>query len=202
MPDDSPAVPPQPPVEPLAEAPGEAPRPQIPFDISEEFGTAKKNLPPYKILIVGVIALAVVFLIVSFFTRPRTTGAGSIDDIAVIEIPDQKAVMVAINVSFQNQGPKPFWIHSMSSSLETGSGTLKDDAASGADFDRYFQAFPDLKTHALPPLKLEDKIEPGGSAKGTIIVSFPVTKDDFDKRKSLKVDIWPYDQAVPLELTK
>ncbi|HKS73154.1 MAG TPA: hypothetical protein VJQ82_08155 [Terriglobales bacterium] len=198
MPDESPAVPPQPPVEPAPEAP----RPQIPFDIGEEFGTAKKNLPPYKILIVGVIALAVVFAIVSFFTRPKTTGLGSIDDITAVEIPDQKAVMVAINVSFQNQGPKPFWIHSMSSSLETASGTLKDDAASGADFDRYFQAFPDLKAHALAPLKLEDKIEPGASTKGTVIVSFPVTKDDFDKRKSLKVDIWPYDQAVPLELTK
>lgn len=198
MPDDSPTVPPQPPVEPVPEAP----QPQIPFDISEEFGTAKKNLPPYKILIVGVVALAIIAAVLSFLQRPRTTGVGSMDDITAVEIPDQKAVMVAINVSFQNQGPKPFWIHSMSSTLETASGTLKDDAASGSDFDRYFQAFPDLKAHALPPLKLEDKIEPGGSGKGTIIVSFPVTKDDFDKRKSLKVDIWPYDQAVPLELSK
>src|SRR5690349_21781996 len=104
MPDDSPAIPPQPPVEPAPEAPAQ----KIPFDISEEFGTAKKNLPPYKILIVGVVALAIIAAIVSFLQRPRTTGIGSIDDITAVEIPDQKAVMVAINVSFQNQGPKAF----------------------------------------------------------------------------------------------
>jgi len=198
MSDDPSQLPPETPVEPAPEPPP----PPIPFDISEEFGTAKKNLPPYKILIVGVVALAVVGAIFAFLQRPKTTAVGSIDDIVAVEIPDQNAVMVAINVSFQNQGKKAFWIHSMNANLETPSGTLSDNAASGADFERYFQAFPDLGAHALPPLKLEDKIEPGGSTKGTIIVSFPVNKDGFASRKSLKVDIWPYDQAVPLELSK
>jgi hypothetical protein len=198
MPDEIP-VPPEPPSEPVVEAPPPAP---IPFDIGEEFGTAKKNLPPAKILIIGVVALAIVAAIFSFLQRPKTTATGKIDNIVSVEIPDQKSVMVAVNVSFQNNGQKPFWIHTMDATLQTDSGPLKDDAASGADFDRYFQAFPALKEHALPPLKLEDKIEPGASAKGTIIVSFPVTQDDFNKAKSFQVSIWPYDQAVPLVLSK
>ena len=187
MPDELPPTPPQPP---------------IPFDIGEEFGTAKKNLPPTRILVAAVIGLAIAFAIFSFLQRPKTTGKGSIDDVVSVEIPDQNAVMVAINVSFQNAGPKPFWIHSMKADLETGTQTLSDDAASAADFDRYFQAFPALKEHALTPLKIEDKIPPGGSTQGTIVVSFPVSQDDFAKRKSLKVSIWPYDQAVPLVLSK
>ncbi len=192
MPDE--ITPPEPPPEPT-------PVP-IPFDIAEEFGTAKKNLPPAKIVIIGVVALAIVGGVIALLQRPKTTGAGKIDNIVSVEIPNQKSVMVAVNVSFQNNGPKPFWIHNMGATLQTDSGPLKDDAASAADFERYFQAFPALKEHALPPLKLEDKIEPGGSTKGTIIVSFPVTQEEFNKAKSFEVAIWPYDQAVPLVLSK
>jgi hypothetical protein len=40
----------------------------------------------------------------------------------------------------------------------------------------------------------EMKIVPGGEQKGTIIVSFPVNEDTFNKRKSLSVTVEPYDQ--------
>lgn len=190
------------PPEPLPEPNPEAPPTQIPFDIAEEFGTAKKNLPPAKIVVIGVVALAIVAGVFALLQRPKTTGAGKVDNIVSVEIPNQKSVMVAVNVSFQNNGTKPFWIHNMEATLQTDSGPLKDNAASAADFERYFQAFPALKEHALRPLKLEDKIEPGGSTQGTIIVSFPVTQEDFNKAKSFEVAIWPYDQAVPLVLSK
>jgi hypothetical protein len=198
MPDENPMPPPELPPE-AAATPPAAP---IPFDIGEEFGTAKKNLPPVKILIVCVVAIAIIGAIFSYIQRPRTHAAGSIDDVVAVEIPNQNSVMVAINVSFQNHGKKVFKIHNMTADLETASGTLSDDAASGADFDRYFQAFPELKQHALPALKAEDKIAPEASAQGTIVVSFPVTKDAFASRKSLKVSIWPYDETVALVLSK
>ena len=91
---------------------------------------------------------------------------------------------------------------SRSRTIETGSDKYTDEAASGVDFERYFQAFLALKEHALAPLEPEAMIEPGGEAKGTIIVSFPVTADTFANRKSIKVTIRPYDQPVPLVLTK
>jgi len=34
------------------------------------------------------------------------------------------------------------------------------------------------------------------------VVSFPVTKQAFDERKSLTVTIQPYDQPLPVILTK
>jgi len=201
MADDNPTTPPESPIDPANEAVSPAAA-QIPFDIGEEFGTARKNLPPIKVLVISVIAIAVIGATYSLLQRPRSKAAGAVDNIASVEIPNQSAVMVAITVSFQNHGEKAFWIHNMKADLETANGSFSDDAASGADFERYFQAFPSLKEGALPALKLEDKIEPGGSAKGTIIVSFPVTKEVFDARKSLKVSILPYDQAVPLVLSK
>jgi len=172
------------------------------FHIGEEFGTAKKNLPPVKIVLIGVAVIAVVALIASFVQRPHSATTGSIDDVVSVEVPDQNSVMLAINVSVQNQGTKPYWIHTIRADLDTGTGNFSDDAASPVDFDRYYQAFPALKQHALPPLEREAKINPGGRTQGTILVLFPVTADVFAARKSLKVTIQPYDQPVPLVLTK
>jgi hypothetical protein len=178
------------------------PDPGTRFNIGEEFGTAKKNLPPVKIVLIGVAVIAVVALIASLTQRPHSATTGSIDDVVSIEIPDQNSIMVAINVSFQNNGERPYWIHTIKADIETSSGSFSDDAASASDFDRYFQAFPTLKQHALAPLEREARINPGGRAAGTIIVVFPVTPDAFANRKSLKVTIQPYDQPVPLVLTK
>jgi hypothetical protein len=73
---------------------------------------------------------------------------------------------------------------------------------SAIDFDRYFQAFPALKNGTQPALPPETKIQPGESTSRTIIVAFPVTLDVFNQRKSVSVVIWPYDQTVPVVLTK
>ena len=172
------------------------------FRIGEEFGTAKKNLPPVKIVIIGVAVVAVVAIVAALLQRPHSATTGSIDDVVSVEVPDQNMVMVAINVSFQNNGVKSYWIHTIKADLDTTTGSFTDDAASPADFDRYFQAFPVLKQHALAPLEREAKINPGGRIAGTVIVTFPVTPDAFANRKSLKVTIQPYDQPVPLVLTK
>jgi len=170
------------------------------FDIGEEFGTAKRNLPPAKIVLIG-IAIVLVVGAIMVFTQTRPTSAGSIDDVAGVEVPNQGTVLAVINVTLHNGGKKAMWIHSMKATLKTDSGEFPDDAASPVDFERYFQAFPALKQHAIEPLKVETKIQPGGEVKGTIMVVFPVTQDAFDKRKSLSVTVQPYDQR-PVVITK
>ena len=180
----------------------QAAAPQTPFDIGEEFGTAKKNLPPLKILAIAIGAVIIAFFLYSLTQRSRSNARGMIGDVSTVEIPNQNSVMVAINISIKNNGEKPYWIHTIEATLETPGGKFTDTPASAADFDRYFQAFPDLKQHALEPLKPETKILPGGETTGTILVSFPVKPDDFAARKSLSVTIQPYDQPVPLVLSK
>jgi len=178
------------------------PQPGTAFRIGEEFGTAEKNLPPTRIILIGVGIILVVVAIMAFWQRPKTAAAGSIDQVVSVEIPNQGAVMAAVNVSFRNGGEKPFWIHTIQAELQTGTNNYTADAASPVDFDRYYQAFPALKQYAIQPLQTEAKIEPGGEIAGTIVVSFPVTPDAFTNRKLLKVIIQPYDQPVPLVLTK
>jgi hypothetical protein len=190
-----------PPSTPNAGSP-QAPESKSNFNIGEEFGTAKKNLPPVKILLIGVALILVAWGIAALLQRPKTSATGSIDQIVSVEVPNQNLVMVAINVGVQNHGTKPFWIHTVKAEVETASGSLSADATSAVDFERYFQAFPALKERAISPLEPDSKIAPGGRLSGTIVVGFPVTADAFAGRKSLKVIIQPYDQPVPLVLTK
>ena len=198
--EDAPATPPPPP---------DAATPQpaatavpIPFDISREFGTAKRNLPPAKVV---AIALACVLVIVGIYAlthRAQPQGGGSIDNVASIEIPNQNQVMTAINISLRNTGEKPMWIYDIKATLKTDSGEFSDESASAVDFNRYFQAFPVLGEHALTPITPETKIPVGAGAQGTVIFSFPVNQDGFEKRKSLTVTIQPYDQPLPVVLSK
>jgi hypothetical protein len=192
----------QPPPSTPPSAPTTPPESGTSFDISEEYGTAAKNLPPAKVVAIGIGLIVVIAVIVSLAQRPQGSASGSIDDVTSIEMPNQNSVMVALAISMKNHGKKPFYIHSIQADLEAGTDKFTDEAASGVDFERYFQAFPSLKEHALAPLKPETMLEPGGEAKGTIIVSFPVTAETFANRKSIKVTIRPYDQPVPLILTK
>lgn len=172
------------------------------FNIGEEFGTAKRNLPPANIVAIGVALVLVVGAIGFYLGRAKPQGAGSIDNIASAEVPNQNMTLVAITVTLRNTGEKPLWIHSVQGRLSTDAGEFTDVPVSAVDFDRYFQAFPVLKDHSGPALIAETKLAPGEETHGTVIVSFPVTQDGFDKRKSVSVAVQPYDQPVPIVLTR
>jgi hypothetical protein len=173
------------------------------FNIGDEFGTAKRNLPPAGILLICIAAVAVIVGIFAFTQRAKPQGGGSIDFITAVEVPGQNLVLSAVTITLHNAGQRPLWIRTLKARLTTSDGkTFDDEAASGVDLDRYAQSFPVLKENAQPPLLPETKIMGGRDQKGTIVVSFPVTKQDFDRRKSLTVTIQPYDQRVPVVLTK
>jgi len=173
------------------------------FDIGDEFGTAKRNLPPAGIVLICIAAVAVIVGIFAFKERAKPQGAGSIDFATAVEVPGQNLILSAVTITLHNSGEKPLWIHTLKVRLTTADGkTFDDEAASGVDLDRYAQSFPVLKENTQPPLLPETKILTGGALKGTMVVSFPVTKQDFDQRKSLTVTIQPYDQPLPVVLTR
>jgi len=189
--------------QPVPPAPPPPAEPVTEFNIGDEFGTAKRNLPPAGILLICIAAVAVIVGIFAFKERAKPQGAGSIDFVTAAEVPGQNLVLSAVTVRLHNAGEKSLWIHTLKARLTTADGkTFDDEAASGVDLDRYAQSFPVLKENAQAPLLPETKIAPGGELKGTIVVSFPVTKQAFDGRKSLTVTIQPYDQPLPVILTK
>ena len=188
-------VPPPPPAPP---APPAGPT----INIGEEYGTAKKNLPPAKIVLIAVAAVLVVVLVASFLKRAKPQASGSLDNVVAVEIPGQGSTMVALTFTLHNSSDKILYVHSIQSSIKASGGDSIVDAVSAVDFDRYFQAFPTLKSGAQPPLPPETKIQPGESVSRTVIVAFPITVDAFNQRKSISVIVWPYDQTVPVTLAK
>ncbi|MGA9642207.1 MAG: hypothetical protein WBQ72_12480 [Terriglobales bacterium] len=193
MPADSPSLPPPPP-DPAKPTPTD-------FHIGDEFGTAKRNLPPIGIVVIGIAAVALVVGIIAFHQRAQPQGAGAVDLVSSAEVPGQHTLLVAITFTLHNTAEKSLWIRSLKAQLTAADGhTYEDEAASAVDLDRYYQLFPALKESTEPPLPPESKLLAGASQKATIVVSFPLTKEAFDQRKSLAVTIQPYDQPLPIVL--
>lgn len=191
---------PTPPPPPSPERPAGS-EPPVAFDISEEYGTARKNLPPARIVGLCVAAVAVAVVLYGLFQKAHPYSTGSIDEIVSIPVAGQDMVMVAINVSVENHATKPAWIHTIQATLDTGANQFTDDGVPAVDAQRYFQAFPELKQKALDILKPETRLDPAGKVSGTVVVSFPVKDDVFAHRKSLRVTITPYEER-PLVLEK
>ncbi len=171
------------------------------FDIAEEYGTARKSLPPAGVVAICVVIVVAVVAVYALTHRVKAHSSGSIDDVVVVPVQDQDMVLVAVNISIESHEDKPSWIKSMQVAADVGGNKISDDAVPAVDAQRYFGAFPDLKQHALDLLALEARINPGGKLTGTVVASFPVKADAFAARKSLTVTITPYDE-LPVVITK
>lgn len=191
---------PTPPPQPAAPTPTTPAGPTI--NIGEEYGTAKKNLPPAKIVLIAIGIVAVVVVIGSFVKRAKPQASGSLDNVAAVEIPGQTSTMVALTFTLHNGSDKAFYVRELQGTVKTSSGDTTADAVPAMDFDRYFQAFPALKNGALPSLSPEVRLEVGQSVSRTIIVVFPIALDAFNQRGSVSAVIWPYNETVPVTLTK
>lgn len=170
--------------------------------IGDEFGTAKRNLPPAKMLVITTAVILVIVGVTAFFQRAKPQGSGSLDNVSAVDLPGQNSVLVALTFTLHNSGKKSLWVHNVEGKVSTSSGDSTGDAVSAVDFDRYYQAFPALKQNSLTALSPEDKLAPGEEIKRTVMVSFPVTLDAFNQRKSVSVVVQPYDQPVPITLTR
>lgn len=202
MPDPTPTPPPTPPQAPATPQSSQTAAAGPTINIGEEYGTAKKNLPPAKIVLIAIGIVAVVVLIASFLKRAKPQGSGSLDNVVAIEIPGQNQTMVALTFTLHNGSDKALYVRALQGKVTTASGETTADAVSAVDFDRYFQAFPALKNGAEPPLSPETRLEVGQSVNRTIIVMFPMPLDAFNQRKSVSAVIWPYNYTVPIVLTK
>jgi hypothetical protein len=173
------------------------------INIGEEFGTAKKSLPSGKILVIAIIVLGIIVAFVSFLKRAKPQASGTLDNVVAVQIPGQDSTMVALTFTLHNSSDKTLYVRTLQASVKAPNvpdSTV--DAVSAVDFDRYFQAFPTLKSGSQPPLTPETKIQPGETTARTIIVAFPMNLDAFNRRQVLAAVIWPYDQTVPVVLSK
>jgi hypothetical protein len=71
MPEEKPPIPSTPPAKPAT-----PPESETSFDISEEYGTAAKNLPPAKVVAIGIGLIVIIAVIVSLVLRPHAWESG------------------------------------------------------------------------------------------------------------------------------
>lgn len=159
----------------------------------DEFGTARRTLPPVAPVALAIVVVAIVVAIIAYTQRARPVAQGSIDGAWFSQPANIPTPMVLLEVTLHNVSEKTLYIKDIKAGVKTDQGDQSDEAASASDYDRYLQAYPDLRGHDRP-LEVEMKIPPGGDQKGAVMVSFPITQQQWDARKDLTVTIDPYDQ--------
>ena len=172
------------------------------INIGDEFGTAKRNLPPAKIVAPAIVVVLIIVGISVFLARSKPQGSGSLDNVVAAEIPGQNSTMVALTFTIRNNAEQVLYVRGIEGKVKTGTAESSGEAVSAIDFNRYFSIFPALKDGAQPALTPETRLQPGETVRRTIIAALPVTLDDFNKRQSVSVVIHAYDQSVPIVLTK
>ena len=185
------------------------PPPSSPFDsghvpMTEEFDRAKWTLPPIVPVLIALVAVA---LVVTIFVvgGNKKYAAGKILGVYTAEQADKAHVLVGVQLAVENLDNKPIWIRDIRVRVKPAGDAadkapLEDEFAPSSDFERYFQAFPDLAAHRMAALPHDTKIMPGQKAEGMVIVGFPLSKDAFDHKQWLRVVVEPFDhQAITIQ---
>ena len=160
----------------------------------DEFGTAKRSLPPAAPVAIAIVLVAVVVAILAYVNRAKPAAQGSIDGVWFSMPANMSSPMILVEVTLHNVSDKTLYIKDIKADVMTDQGAQSDEAASAMDYGRYLAAYPALAGHSAP-LRVEMKIAPGGVQKGAVMISPPVSQQQFDARKDLTVTIQPYDQA-------
>ncbi len=157
--------------------------------ITEEFDSAKHTLPSAAPVLVAFVILSIIAGVLAFILRSKPLASGSIDSVYAVEQNSHASTFVVINLNFKNDTKKPLTIQGLRAELATDSGTWPDDAAPAVDYPRYIQAYPELGNYVKEPLRIGNKIQPAETVSGSVLVAFPTTKANVEKRRSLAVDV-------------
>jgi copper(I)-binding protein len=147
-----------------------------------------------------MLLVAVVLGILAFVFRAKPVATGSIDEAFAATVPNQNNSLAVVTLNFQNVTEKPLRLININVAVHAKDSDFSDDFASVADFPRYFQAVPELEQHTRPGLVRDSKFAPMEYAKGSVIVAFPLTPEEFNARDSLTVTL-RFEDHPPVKIT-
>lgn len=169
--------------------------------ITEEFDSFKHTLPSPGPIVIGLVLVVVAVGAVLFFFRATPAAAGSINDAFAVSLPNQSTVLATVQLTLRNVTVKPIVLKNVNITVRTETGEFSDDFGSVSDFGRYFQALPELQQHSIQGLARDITLAPGTQLAGSVIVSFPITKQAFDSRRGLIATVSFYDHR-PIEIKR
>jgi len=95
-------------------------------------------------------------------------------------------VLVFTHVRLRNQTKGPLFLHQIMTNVTLSDGSVDTSyATTASQYERIFQAYPDLRPWHAAPINTELTLESGQTVEGTFVSSFRMAKDQWDSRKSL-----------------
>lgn len=124
--------------------------------------------------------------ILQVWVHPRHTESSGLDANGM-PMPKESfdQLLVFAHVRLHNQSKGPLTLYQILTNLTLDDGIHSSYAASVADYDRIFLAYPDIKVPHGKPLPIQMTLDPGQTVEGDIVSSFRLTKQQWDARKKL-----------------
>jgi hypothetical protein len=94
-------------------------------------------------------------------------------------------VLVFTRVKLHNQSDKPVFLHEIMTNAKMDDGIHSSYAAIPIDYDRVFQAYPELASLHANGISPSSTIDPGQTVEGTFVSAFRLNKDQWESRKAL-----------------
>jgi len=187
--------------------------------MSEELDSPRWNLPPIVPVLVAAAVLGTILAIYLVSSKKPPTSTGSVTRVVALPLhieskgsiaPGQEgtldqniekrdSVLVNIALDVKNAIGKPMYIKNIEGKLLAEKGEFNDSAAPASDYERIVQAYPQLAIPGAKPLQSESSIAANANQQGVVVFSFPISREDWDKSKSLEATVNFYDHA-PLVL--
>jgi hypothetical protein len=190
---------------------------------SSDFHLAQVDEPANygRVAIRALIALIISSLVVLIwirFGRKTPVATGDIARVAIYPIqakiaggngaPGQQGqdeiinqLLVFAHVRLHNPNASPITLEDDWAVVTLPNGeTRRSLGASGADFDKVFQAYPQLAPLRMDPLRRDIQIQPDQSVDGLVVFSYPLSREQWDSRKSMQVTV-SFNGAKDITLT-
>lgn len=104
------------------------------------------------------------------------------------EVVDQ--LLVFAHVRLRNQNAMALKIEDDWAVITLPNGeTRRSLGANSSDFDKVFLAYPQLAPLRMDPLRRDTQIQPGETVDGLVVFSYPLSRKQWDTRKSMQVTV-------------
>ncbi|MGA3070954.1 MAG: hypothetical protein ABSD43_12135 [Terracidiphilus sp.] len=113
----------------------------------------------------------------------ETSGFDANGEAMAVESYDQ--IYVFSLVKLHNQGAQPLFLSNIMANIKQEDGIHSSYAASAADYDRVFLAYPSMPVPHGKGLRLDSTLDPGQTVEGTIVSAFRMSKQQWDAGKDL-----------------
>lgn len=170
-------------------------------------------------IVIALIISSLVVLIWIRFGRKTPIATGDIARVAIYPVqaritggnagtPGQQGqdeiinqLLVFAHVRLHNPNAAPITLEDDWAVVTLPNGeTRRSLGASGPDFDKVFQAYPQLAPLRMDPLRRDIQIQPGQSVDGLVVFSYPLSRQEWDTRKSMQVTV-SFNGAKDITLT-